>query len=80
MPAEDLSNLTVAQIMRDWPQTISVFIMFRMYCVGCPIGVFHTLEDAADEHGIALDELRAAIVQAIAQSPVTEDLALDRHL
>ena len=79
MLAAELSNLTVAQIMRDWPQTIGVFISLRMHCVGCPIGGFHTLEDAAMEHGIELDELVAAIAQAIRQSEATADLAAGHH-
>ena len=44
--------LTVDEVMRDWPSTIRVFLDFRMGCVGCPIGTFHSVEEACDEHGI----------------------------
>ena len=50
-----LEDLSVKEIMDRWPETASAFISRRMHCVGCPIGPFHTLADAAAEH--RLDEL-----------------------
>lgn len=47
-------NMTVDEIMRRWPATIRVFLRHRMLCVGCPIGIFHTVRDACDAH--LLDE------------------------
>jgi hybrid cluster-associated redox disulfide protein len=43
-------EMTVDEIMRRWPATIRVFIRHRMLCIGCPIGVFHTVGDACDAH------------------------------
>lgn len=58
------SHLAVDEIMRRWPTTIRAFIDLKLACVGCPIGVFHTVDDAADEHGLdrahVLGRLRAA--------------------
>jgi hybrid cluster-associated redox disulfide protein len=45
-------DMTVDEIMRRWPATIHVFIRHRMLCIGCPIGVFHTVADACEAHGI----------------------------
>lgn len=45
-----LDDLSVKEIMDRWPETASAFIARRMHCVGCPIGPFHTLTDAAAEH------------------------------
>ena len=36
-------EMTVDEVMRRWPATIRVFLDFRMGCVGCPIGGFHTV-------------------------------------
>ena len=47
-------NMTVDEIMRRWPATIRVFIQNRMLCIGCPIGIFHTVKDACQAH--RLDE------------------------
>lgn len=51
----------VDDIMRQWPQTIRVFLDFRMSCVGCPIATFHTVEDSCREHGIELATFLAAL-------------------
>ena len=54
----------VDEIMTKFPGTIPVFLRRRMSCVGCLMGPFHTVFDAAEEYGIAtdvlLDELRRA--------------------
>lgn len=65
MNHEVFSDLTVGEIMRQWPSTIGVFIDLHLHCIGCPIGVFHTLADAAHEHGIKLAELVAEVSVAI---------------
>jgi hybrid cluster-associated redox disulfide protein len=64
----DFDDMPVSDNMRRWPVTIAVFIDLELNCVGCPIGPFHTLADAADEHGVALAELSATINDAIARS------------
>jgi hybrid cluster-associated redox disulfide protein len=61
-----LFDMTVSDIMRRWPMTLSVFLDFRMLCIGCPIGIFHTPADVAEEHGIALELLLAELNSAIA--------------
>ncbi|HEY9011108.1 MAG TPA: DUF1858 domain-containing protein [Devosia sp.] len=78
MKYEDVSDLCVAEIMGRWPATIGVFIDLQMHCVGCPIGSFHTLADAADEHGLELEELVAEISAAI-QEAITEGQARVRR-
>jgi hybrid cluster-associated redox disulfide protein len=65
MKYEVFSDLTVREIMLRWPSTIGVFIDLHLHCIGCPIGVFHTLADAAHEHGIELAELVAEVSVAI---------------
>jgi hybrid cluster-associated redox disulfide protein len=61
-------NVTMEVVMRGWPQTIPVILRLGMLCVGCPIAPFHTVADAAREHGLdtakLLLELQAAAVQA----------------
>jgi hybrid cluster-associated redox disulfide protein len=45
-------SMTVDEIMRRWPATIRIFIANRMLCIGCPIGVFHTVKDACLAHDL----------------------------
>jgi hybrid cluster-associated redox disulfide protein len=39
----------VDEIMTTFPRTIAVFLRHRMSCVGCLMGSFHTVADAAEE-------------------------------
>jgi hybrid cluster-associated redox disulfide protein len=68
MRYEQFSDLCVSEIMERWPTTIGVFIDYGMHCIGCPIGIFHTLSDAADEHGIPVAVLEREIAAAIAEA------------
>jgi hybrid cluster-associated redox disulfide protein len=61
----DLDDLSLAELMARHPATVRVFIDRHMLCVGCPIAPFHTLVEAADEHGLILDELRRAVRRSI---------------
>ena len=67
MPAPTLDDLdlTLAEMMRLWPQTIPVFLRHKMLCVGCLISPFHTIVDACAEYHLDqdrfLDELLAAV-------------------
>lgn len=51
----------VNEVMHEWPATMRVFLDYRMKCVGCPIGVWHTVNDSCREHGVDLDEFLAAL-------------------
>jgi hybrid cluster-associated redox disulfide protein len=63
-------DLPIADLLRRWPETMSVFIARGMLCVGCMIGPYHTIDDACIEYGIdperLLAELRDAIMAAAA--------------
>ena len=67
--AVELDDL-VDDVMRGAPETIRVFLEFRMGCVGCPIACFHTVDDACREHGVDrdafLDALRSVGARAMA--------------
>jgi hybrid cluster-associated redox disulfide protein len=54
-------ELLVDEVMRQWPETIRVFLDFRFGCVGCPIACFHTVAEASLEHGVDC----AAFVEAL---------------
>lgn len=48
-------------VMRECPATIRVFLDHGFHCVGCPIGSFHTVEDACREHAAELGSFLAAL-------------------
>jgi hybrid cluster-associated redox disulfide protein len=39
---------TIAELMEKWPPTIAVFMKYRMYCVGCSMAAFDTLEQVVE--------------------------------
>jgi len=60
----------VDDVMSGAPETIRVFLQFRMGCVGCPIACFHSVDDACREHGVDrnafLNALRSVVAEATA--------------
>jgi hybrid cluster-associated redox disulfide protein len=51
----------VADVMKEQPAAIRVFLDFRMGCVGCPIACFHTVDDACREHHVDRDAFLKAL-------------------
>ena len=65
-------EMTVDEIMRRWPATIRVMIRNRMLCIGCPIGVFHTVADACDAHRIDLESFSKELLGAMRVDPTAD--------
>jgi hybrid cluster-associated redox disulfide protein len=59
------SKMSMDEMMRRWPATVHVAINHRLLCVGCPIGPFHNIADAAREHGLDEAMLRREFEAAI---------------
>jgi len=57
----------VADILYQWPQTIPIFLKYKMKCVGCSMSAFEILADALRIHGIPtdqfLDDLNGAVIE-----------------
>ena len=58
-------TMTIDAVMRRWPSTIGVVIRHRMLCAGCPVGIFHTIEEACQAHGVDERRFRGALLAAI---------------
>jgi hybrid cluster-associated redox disulfide protein len=58
-------TMTIDAVMRRWPSTIGVVIRHRMLCAGCPVGIFHTIEEACRAHGVDEQHFRGALITAI---------------
>lgn len=65
MRDDSLETRSVAEIMAMSPAIVRLFIERHLHCIGCPIAPFHTLDDAAVEHGVMADDLIAAVVTAV---------------
>jgi hybrid cluster-associated redox disulfide protein len=60
-----MADLTVAEVMDRWPQTIPVFFRYRMACVGCPIARFEILAEVAAIYGLNLSRFLNELEQII---------------
>ena len=59
MPIE--LDQSVDEVMTSRRAAIRVFLDFKMRCVGCPIGAFHSVRDACIEHGVDLMEFLSVL-------------------
>lgn len=59
-------DMSMDEIMRQWPAMIRTILDHGLLCVGCPIAAFHTTNDAIREHGLDADTFRLTMDQAIA--------------
>ena len=69
-PAKIDPDMTVDEIMRRWPSTIRVMIRNHMLCIGCPIGVFHTVADACQAHCIDEESFARELLDAMRSDPM----------
>lgn len=58
-------DLTLDQVMQAWPQTVRVFLNYRMLCVGCLINPFHTVTDACREYHLDETDFRRELADAV---------------
>ena len=71
------TDLPVDTVMRSWPGTTRAFLDFGVKCVGCPIGSFHSVEEACGEHKVDLGRFLAALSNAAAENPAPSPSHLD---
>ncbi len=54
-------DMTLGQIMKEYPKTVRTLMGFGLGCLGCPASTGETLEEAANVHGIDLNDLLEAL-------------------
>ncbi|MBI5699111.1 DUF1858 domain-containing protein [Candidatus Saganbacteria bacterium] len=54
-------EMTIAEVLKLKPQAAAILMSRGMHCLGCVIAQGETLEQAAEVHGIPVDELLEAI-------------------
>ena len=58
MPTADM---TVAEVLEKWPETVSVFQELKTACVGCVMAPYDTLADVARIYDIDLSGIMMAL-------------------
>ena len=54
-------EMTVAELLEQWPACASVLNERRMACVGCELSAFETLADAARVYDVDEDQFLVAL-------------------
>jgi hybrid cluster-associated redox disulfide protein len=66
------AHSVVGILLREHPETLSVFLRNRMHCPGCVMARFVTVAEAAASYRVGVDglieELRAAVAGTVAEA------------
>jgi len=54
-------DMTIGEVVRQFPDSVAVLMSFGMGCVGCPSAQAETIEEAAMVHGLNLEDLMAKL-------------------
>lgn len=60
-------DMNLAQVVRNHPDTIPVFLRHGLMCVGCAAARFESIEQGALAHGIDVEALINALNEALAE-------------
>lgn len=55
------SDMTIGEIIRQYPEVAPVLMEAGMHCLGCPSAQMESLAEAAVVHGMNIDDLMAKI-------------------
>jgi hybrid cluster-associated redox disulfide protein len=58
-------DMTVAEVLESWPETVSVFQDFKTACVGCVMAPFDTMSEVARIYELELLEIMEALHRAV---------------
>jgi len=58
-------DMTIGEVIRQFPKSVEVLMGFGMGCVGCPSAQAETIGEAAQVHGLNIDELLEALLEGV---------------
>ena len=63
--AKVTGDMSIMEVVQQWPQTAQVFMQHGMGCLGCAAAHFENIEQGAAAHGIDVDSLISALNESI---------------
>jgi hybrid cluster-associated redox disulfide protein len=60
-------EMTIQEVVNNWPETLEVFARYGLGCVGCHIAAFENIEQGAVAHGLDVDALVKDLNAAVAE-------------
>ena len=61
-------DMTIAETVGKYPETIPVLMKSGMHCIGCPMALQETLEQGLSVHGMDIDKIIDELNRAIKKS------------
>ena len=58
-------DMTISEVVTNYPETMAVFIKHGMTCFGCPMALMETVAQGAEAHGVNADEMVEELNKAI---------------
>ncbi len=58
-------DMSIMEVVQKHPETVDVFAMSGMGCIGCAAAHFENIEQGALAHGIDVDKLMANLNEAV---------------
>ena len=58
-------DITIGEVIRNYPNAIQTLSSFGLGCVGCPSSQVETLEEACGVHGLPVDDLIKALRETV---------------
>lgn len=58
-------EMTIGDIIKEYPKTTFVFIDYGLHCVGCPLAQNDTIEEAAKLHRLDLKKFLEDLNKAV---------------
>lgn len=62
-------DMTIAEVVQKYPQSVPVFLAHGLMCFGCAVARFENIEQGALAHGIDVDALLKDLNEAAAEQP-----------
>ena len=60
-------DMSIGEVVEKYPQSVQVFMMHGLGCVGCAIANFENIEQGAQAHGIDVDKLIDDLNKAVTE-------------
>ncbi len=73
MPELVTRDMTIAEVVQKYPQTVPVFLAHGLMCFGCAVARFENVEQGAQAHGIDVDALMKDLNAAASEQPAKSE-------
>lgn len=61
------AEMSIEEVVTEYPQTIKVFFRYGMQCTGCYICGFHSIAESAKQYDVELEPLLSDLNEVVAE-------------